>query len=1130
MQFSALATESVTLAWDTSTDPIVAGYNVYYGGASGAYTNEICAGNATNATISGLVEGTTYYFAATTYAASGMESPFSSEVSYLVPTNPIANQPPTLNAINSLAINENAGLQTVNLSGIGSGAPNESQTLTVTATSSNAGLIPNPTVIYTSANSTGSLTFTPVANGNGTATITVTVNDGGTSNNIVTRTFTVTVNGANQPPTLNAISNLAINENAGLQTVGLSGIGSGAPNESQTLTVTATSSNAGLIPNPTVIYTSANSTGSLTFTPAVNGNGTATITVTVNDGGTSNNIVTQTFTVTVNAVNQTPTLNAIGNLTINENAGLQTVSLSGIGSGATNENQTLTVTAVSSNTGLIPNPTVVYTSANSTGSLTFTPAVNGNGTATITVTVNDGGTSNNIVTQTFTVTVNAVNQTPTLNAIGNLAINENAGLQTVGLSGIGSGAANENQTLTVTAVSSNTGLIPNPTVVYTSANSTGSLTFTPVANGNGTATITVTVNDGGTSNNIVTRTFTVTVNGANQPPTLNAIGNLAINENAGLQTVGLSGIGSGAANENQTLTVTAVSSNTGLIPNPTVIYTSANSTGSLTFTPVANGNGTATITVTVNDGGTSNNIVTRTFTVTVNGANQPPTLNAIGNLAINENAGLQTVGLSGIGSGAANENQTLTVTAVSSNTGLIPNPTVVYTSANSTGSLTFTPVANGNGTATITVTVNDGGATNNIVTRTFMVTVNAVNQPPTLNAITNLTIGKNAGRQTVSLSGISSGATNESQTLTVTATSSNTGLIPNPTVVYTSANSTGSLTFTPVANGNGTATITVTVNDGGATNNIVTRTFMVTVNAVNQPPTLNAITNLTIGKNAGRQTVSLSGISSGATNENQTLTVTAVSSNTGLIPNPTVVYTSANTTGILTFTPVVNKTGTATITVTVKDGGNSNNIVTRTFTVNIGGTAPTRTAPTRTAPARTTTARTTTTRTTTARTSSLCPTLGSQLTNQVAVIGQTSTFTIGASGSGTLKYQWKYNGTNLPASVGSVLTLNNVTVNQSGAYSVTVSDSNGSNSSTALLTVYDTAAATLVSAAHAGGQYALIVEGVPGYQYVVQASTNMVNWVPVQTNTAPFTFVDANASHFSQRFYRSVYTPANLTE
>ena len=79
MQLSAFAAGRVTLAWNPSTDPLVVGYNVYYGGASGAYTNEISAGNATNVIISGLVEGATYYFAATAYSSSGLESLFSSD-------------------------------------------------------------------------------------------------------------------------------------------------------------------------------------------------------------------------------------------------------------------------------------------------------------------------------------------------------------------------------------------------------------------------------------------------------------------------------------------------------------------------------------------------------------------------------------------------------------------------------------------------------------------------------------------------------------------------------------------------------------------------------------------------------------------------------------------------------------------------------------------------------------------------------------------------------------------------------------------------------------------------------------------------------------------------------------------
>src|SRR5260370_40244567 len=208
---TSLAAPSITLAWDPSPDPTVAGYKVYWGVASRSYTNSLSAGSATTLTVSNLVIGTPYYFAATAYDTNGIESDYSAEVSGSVA---LPNQPPTLNAISPVTINEGAGTQTVNLSGITSGATNENQTLTVTATSGNTSLIPNPTVNYTSPNTTGTLTFAPVAYQSGTSTITVTVNDGAASNNIVTRTFTVTVNSVNQAPTLNALTSVTIQENA----------------------------------------------------------------------------------------------------------------------------------------------------------------------------------------------------------------------------------------------------------------------------------------------------------------------------------------------------------------------------------------------------------------------------------------------------------------------------------------------------------------------------------------------------------------------------------------------------------------------------------------------------------------------------------------------------------------------------------------------------------------------------------------------------------------------------------------------------------------------------------------------------------------------------------------------------
>ncbi len=132
---------------------------------------------------------------------------------------------------------------------------------------------------------------------------------------------------SNISPTLNAISNLTINEDAFKQTVNLSGISAGS-GESQPLRVVATSNNVALIPNPTVNYTSPNASGSLSFKPVANQFGLATITVTVEDGGPDNNLTTtsdnasfnRTFQVTVNPVNDSPTLsNMGGDLSYREN-------------------------------------------------------------------------------------------------------------------------------------------------------------------------------------------------------------------------------------------------------------------------------------------------------------------------------------------------------------------------------------------------------------------------------------------------------------------------------------------------------------------------------------------------------------------------------------------------------------------------------------------------------------------------------------------------------------------------------------------------------------------------------------------------------------------------------------------
>jgi hypothetical protein len=94
----AFAQSSVTVAWDPSSGSDIAGYRLYQGGASAKYTNVVDTGKLTTATVSGLVLGATYYFAATAYDSFGLESDYSNEIAYTVPAVP---SPPNVISLTS---------------------------------------------------------------------------------------------------------------------------------------------------------------------------------------------------------------------------------------------------------------------------------------------------------------------------------------------------------------------------------------------------------------------------------------------------------------------------------------------------------------------------------------------------------------------------------------------------------------------------------------------------------------------------------------------------------------------------------------------------------------------------------------------------------------------------------------------------------------------------------------------------------------------------------------------------------------------------------------------------------------------------------------------------------------------
>ena len=85
-----VSAQSVTLAWNANSETNLAGYRIYYGQASRTYTATM---EVQAPTISGTVAvqaGKTYFFAVTARTSDGLESDYSAEVSYAVPTNALS--------------------------------------------------------------------------------------------------------------------------------------------------------------------------------------------------------------------------------------------------------------------------------------------------------------------------------------------------------------------------------------------------------------------------------------------------------------------------------------------------------------------------------------------------------------------------------------------------------------------------------------------------------------------------------------------------------------------------------------------------------------------------------------------------------------------------------------------------------------------------------------------------------------------------------------------------------------------------------------------------------------------------------------------------------------------------------
>jgi len=746
-------------------------------------------------------------------------------------------------------------------------------------------------------------------------------------------------------------------DTAGITITPASGLTTTEAGGNATFTIMLTAQPTG---NVTIPLTSSDATegsvspASVTFTPE-SWNQPQTVTVTgaddlVVDGTVNYSIVTGAATSADSAFAGLNASDVAVSNSDNDTAGITVNPTSGLTTTEAGGTATFTIVLTSQPTADV---TIPFSSSDATegsvspASITFSPA-NWNVPQTLTVTGNNDDAVDGTVNYSI-VTGAAISTDPNYAgldtsdvAVAN-ADNDIAGITVQPTSGLTTTEAGGTATFTIVLNSQPTADV---TIPLSSSDATegsvspASVTFTP-ANWNVPQTVTVigvddASIDGSVGYTVVTGAAVSTdpaYNGlavadvsvtnvddeANTPPTISDVANQTTDEDTPLSGIPVT-VGD-AQTVAEGLTVTATSNNTTLFPAGSVTLSGTGANRTIALSPAANQSGTATITVTVTDGDGASS--TGTFFVTVTAVNDLPTISNVPDQATNEDVPLTGIPVTvGDTETAAGD---LTVTAAASDTTLFPVGSIVVSGTGASRTLSLTPAANASGSATITLTLMDAsGAT---ATDTFVVTVTAVNDLPTISDVADQSTAED-----LAISGIPvtvGDVETPAADLTVTATSSNIALFPTGSIVVSGTGASRTLSLTPAANASGTATITLTVTDAsGAT---VTDTFVVTVSAVNDLPTISDVADQTTSEDTPFNGISVT--VGDAETPTSDLTVTTSSSSSTLFPAGSIVVLGTGAHRTISLTPAANQSGAATITVTVTDGNGGS--VSDTFTVNV---------------------------------------------------------------------------------------------------------------------------------------------------------------------------------------------------
>jgi hypothetical protein len=127
----------------------------------------------------------------------------------------------------------------------------------------------------------------------------------------------------------------------------------------------------------------------------------------------------------------------------------------------------------------------------------------------------------------------------------------------------------------------------------------------------------------------------------------------------------------------------------------------------------------------------------------------------------------------------------------------------------------------------------------------------------------------------------------------------------------------------------------------------------------------------------------------------------------------------------------------------------------------------------------------------------IAPAITTPLKNFSAVAGDTVTFSVAATGSVPLEYQWSHDGAPLNGETGATLTPPTVQGAAAGTYTVAVKNSVDSVSSSATLSVFNGVRPSITSYQRLNGQFQFTISDAIGQQYKIESAPDLSTWMTV---------------------------------